>query len=119
MLLIFCQKTCGFFFLYGLSARPSANMPWDFFSVKMIRYKIKTNYAICTIVAVIKLLNQTYSEIVGTFNEWGVNALMTQESFLYLEKSQSISGAEGGREASLQIAQMLNLVFGKKVGVPF
>ena len=94
-------------------------MPWDFFSVKMIRYKIKTNYAICTVVAVIKLLNQTYSETVSTFNEWGVNALMTQESFLYLEKSQSISGAEGGREASLQIAQMLNLVFGKKVGVPF
>ena len=31
----------------------------------------------------------------------------------------SIPGAEGGREASLQIAQMLNLVFGKKMGVPF
>ena len=66
-----------------------------------------------------KFLNQTYSEKLGTFNECGVNALMTQENFVYLEKSRSTPGAEGGREASLQIAQMLNLVFGKRVGVPF
>ena len=64
-------------------------------------------------------MNETYSENVGTFNEWGVNALVTHESFVYLEKRQSTPGAEGGRETSLQKAQMLNLVFGKKVGVPF
>ena len=64
-------------------------------------------------------MNETYSETVRTFNEWGVNALVAQESCVYLEKSQSTPGAEGGREASLQITQMLNLVFGKKVGVPF
>ena len=39
--------------------------------------------------------------------------------FVYLEKSQSTPGAVGGGEASFQIAQMLNLVFRKKVGVPF
>ena len=38
---------------------------------------------------------------------------------MHLEKSQSTPGAEGGRQASLQIAQILNFVFGKKVGVPF
>ena len=64
-------------------------------------------------------MNQTYSEIAGTFSEWGVNALVTQESFVYLEKSQSTPGAEGGREASFQITQTRNLVFGKKVGVAF
>ena len=64
-------------------------------------------------------MNQTYSETVGTFNEWGVNPLVTQKSFVYLEKGQSPPGTEGGREASLQITQMLNFVFGKMVGVPF
>ena len=44
-------------------------------------------------------MNQTYSETVGRFNEWGVNALVVQESFVYLEKIQSTPGAEGGREA--------------------
>ena len=67
----------------------------------------------------IKFLNQVYSEIVGTFNEWGVSARVTQESFAYLEKSQSTPEAEWGREASLQIAQMLNPVFRKKMGVSF
>ena len=37
----------------------------------------------------------------GVFNEWDANALVTQESFVYLEKSQSTPGAEGGRKASL------------------
>ena len=39
--------------------------------------------------------------------------------FVYLQKSQSIPGAEWDRVASLQIAQMLNLKFGKRVSVPF
>ena len=64
-------------------------------------------------------MNQSYSETVGTLNEWGANALVIQESFAHLEKSQSTPGVEGGTEASLQIMQVLNLVFGKKVGVPF
>ena len=64
-------------------------------------------------------MNQTYSETVGTFIESGVNVLVTQESFVYVEKSQSTPGAEGRREASLQLMQMLNLVFGKGVGVLF
>ena len=55
----------------------------------------------------------------GIFNEWDDNALATRESFAYLEKSQSTPGADGGREASLQIAQILNPVFGKKLSVPF
>ena len=65
------------------------------------------------------ILNQTYSATVGTFNEWGVKALLTQESFVYLEKSQNTPRVEGGREASLQIPQILNLVFGKKLSVWF
>ena len=56
----------------------------------MIRYKIKINYTAYTIVA-FKFLNQT----VDTFNEWGVNALVTQESFAYLKKNQSTPRAEG------------------------
>ena len=36
-----------------------------------------------------------------------------------LEKSQRTSRPDGGKEASLQITQMLNLALGKKVCVPF
>ena len=78
----------------------------------MIRYKVKINYTVYKIVAL--NFEQTYSATVGTFNEWGVSALVEKESFVCLEKSQSTPGAEWGREASLQITQMLNLVSGEK-----
>ena len=88
----------------------------DFFSVKNDKIQIKkTDYTVCTKV----ISNETYSETIGTFSEWDVKVLLTQESFVHLEKSQSTPGAEGGRVASLQMPQRLNPVFGKKLGVPF
>ena len=72
-------------------------MLWAFLFRKMIRYKIKIKlYSRYN--SGIKFLNQTYSETAGTFSEWAVSALVTQESFVYLEKSQSTPGAEGGVE---------------------
>ena len=65
------------------------------------------------------ILNETYSETVGTFSERDVKVLLTQESFVHLEKSQSTPGAEEGRVASLQMSQRLNPVMGEKLGVPF
>ena len=70
-------------------------MPWAFLFRKndYIQNKNKL-YSIYN--SGIKFLNQIYSETFGTFNEWGVNALVTQESFVYLERSQSTPGAGGG-----------------------
>ena len=65
------------------------------------------------------ILNETYSETIGTFSERDVKVLLTQESFVHLEKNQSTPGAEGGRVASLQMTQRLNPVIWEKLGVPF
>ena len=81
----------------------------------MIRYKLKNRlYSIYK-----SDIDETYSEIVGTFSERDVKVLLTQEGFVHLEKSQSTPGAEGGRVASLQMLQRLNPVVGEKLGVPF
>ena len=78
----------------------------------MIRYKIKINYTVYTIMALNFLIEHILKKLVHLMNR--VSML-----FVYLQKSQSIPGAEWDREASLQIAQMLNLKFGKRVSVPF
>ena len=45
-------------------------MPWGFFFLKND-----------------EILNETYSDTVGTFSEWDLKVLSTQESFAHLEKS--------------------------------
>ena len=75
-------------------------MPWGFLFRKNDKIQIKKiDYPLYTKV----ILNETYSETVGTLSEWDVKVLLTQEGFLHLEKSQSTPGAEGGRVASLQM----------------
>ena len=107
-----------FFFLSCVSTKASVavNMPWGFLFPKNNKMQIKKIvYTVYTKV----ILNETYSDIVGTLSERDVKVLLAQESFVHSEKSESTPGAERGRVASLQMLQRLNPVFGMKLGVPF
>ena len=74
-------------------APPAANMPWGFLFRKNDKVQIKKiDYKVYTKV----ILNETYSETIGTFNERDTKVLLTQESFVHLKKNQSTSGAEAG-----------------------
>ena len=112
------MSTVLFCFFSCVSAKASAavNMPWGFVFPKNDKMQIKKiDYTVYTKV----LLNETYSDAVGTLNERDVKVLLAQESFVHSEKSQSTPGAERNRVASLQMLQRLNPVFGMKLGVPF
>ena len=89
-----------FFSCVNTKATPAENMSWGFLFRKNDKMEIKKiDYTLYTKV----ILNETYSETVGTLSEWDVKVLLTQEGFLHLEKIQSTPGAEGGRVASLQM----------------
>ena len=58
----------GFFFSCVITkAPPVANMPWGF----LFRKNEKIQYIQCTVYTKM-ILNETYSDTIGTLGEWGV-----------------------------------------------
>ena len=78
-------QTQVFFSCVSTKASPAANMPWGFLFRKNEKMQFKVDYIVYTKI----ILNETYSDTIGTLDEWGVQVLLTQESFVQLEKSQS------------------------------
>ena len=63
-----------FFSCVSTKAPPAANMPWGFLFRKNDKVQIKKiDYKVYTKV----ILNETYSETIGTFNERDVKVLLT------------------------------------------
>ena len=75
----------GFFSCVSTKAPPGENMPWGFLFRKNEKTQFKIDYIVYTKI----ILNETYSDTIGTLGEWGVQVLLTQESFVQLGKSQS------------------------------
>ena len=84
-------------------------MPWGFLFSKNGKIQIKK--LVYTLYAKM-ISNETYFETISKFSEWDVNVLLTQESFVHLEKSQSTPEAEGRRVDSLQMQHRPNSVIG-------